>query len=248
MENRRDKHILFCIALVFFLMVAVRSQGYSASDWHQGDAELRFRIEKDYTEALIPNISLLDVVPDKKSESVAKWIEKNRWAEKRRVNGRLALNFIPSQSKPIIYNLHRDFTHFVARGSVIDGADPNTSVRFEVHSDKRPLFRTPPITPQNPVAEINVAIPPRSRQLELVTSVRDSKFRRWAKWVDPGFMVRRNYPQVSFTRIWAPGYDLEDFVPDIFATSDGARVESQVLSAGRGEAMDILFDTSGGQP
>ncbi len=248
MENRRHKHILFWIALVFFLVVAVRSQGSSASDWHQGDAELRFRIEKDYTHSLIPNISLLDVVPDKKSESVAKWIEKNRWAEKRRVNGRLALNFIPSQSKPIIYNLHRDFTHFVARGSVIDGADPNTSVRFEVHSDKRPLFRTPPVTVQNPVAEINVAIPPRSRQLELVTSSRDSKFRRWAKWVDPGFMVRRNYPKVSFTRISAPGYNLEDFVPEIFATSDGTRVESRVLSAARGEPMDILFDTSEGHP
>ncbi len=244
------RHILFRIALVSFFSAGVRSQGTSAlSVWHEENAELRFRIEKDYSHSLIPNVSLLDFPPDKKSESVAKWIEKNRWSQKPRVNGRLSLNFLPSfSSKPVIYNLHRDFIHFVARGSLIDGADPNTSVRFEIHSDRRPLFRSPPITVQNPVVEINVAIPPGSRQLKLVTNPRDDKYLRWAKWVDPGFMLRRQYPKVSFTRIYAPGFNLEDFVPEVFATSDGSRVDSRILSVGRGEPMDILFDSSEGNP
>ena len=249
MENHSNKCVLFRTALVLFLSATVWSQGTSpTSGWHERDAEIRFRIEKDYSHSLIPNISLLDVSPDKKSESVAKWIDKNRWAEKRRVNGRLALNFLPSQSKPAIYNLHRDFIHFVARASLIDGADPNSSIRFEIHTDRRPLFRSPPLTVQNPVAEINVAIPPQSKQLKLSTNSRDSKYRAWAKWVDPGFMVRRNYPKVSFTRIYAPGYNLGNFMPEVFATSDGARVDSQVLSAARGEPMDILFDSSEGHP
>ena len=244
------KHLMFWVALVLFLSAGVRSQGSSStSAWHERDAEIRFRIEKDYSHSLIPNISLLDFPPDKKSESVAKWIEKNRWSQKPRVNGRLSLNFLPSfSSKPIIYNLHRDFIHFVARGSIIDGADPNTSVRFEIHSDRRPLFRSPPVTVQNPVAEINVAIPPGSKQLKLVTNSRDSKHLRWARWVDPGFMLRRQYPRTSFTRIYAPGYNLENFVPEVFATTDGAKVGSRVLSAARGEPMDILFDTSEGNP
>ncbi|MBL7185647.1 MAG: PKD domain-containing protein [Phycisphaerae bacterium] len=249
MENHGNKHMLFWIALVLFLSVAVRSQGTSsASGWHERDAEIRFRVEKDYTHSLIPNISLLDVPPDKESASVAKWIEEKRWTEKRRVNGKLALNFLPSQSKPATYNLHRDFTHFVARASLIDGADPNSSIRFEIHTDRRPLFRSPPLTVQNPVVEINVAMPPQSKQIKLSTNSRDSKYRGWAKWVDPGFMVRRQYPKVSFTRIYAPGYNLEDFVPEVYATSDGARVDSRILSVGRGEPMDILFDSSAGHP
>ena len=156
-ENHGNKCVLFRIALVLFLSATVWSQGTSpTSDWHERDAEICFRIEKDYSHSLIPNISLLDVPPDKKSESVAKWIEKNRWAEKRRVNGRLALNFLPSQSKPAIYNLHRDFIHFVARASLIDGADPNSSIRFEIHTDRRPLFRSPPLTVQNPAVTIEI--------------------------------------------------------------------------------------------
>ena len=75
MEDNDNKHILFWIALVLFFSAGVQSQGTSSSSaWRQKNAELRFRIEKDYTHSLIPSVSLLDVVPDKKSESVGKWI------------------------------------------------------------------------------------------------------------------------------------------------------------------------------
>ncbi|MHC4566781.1 MAG: hypothetical protein ACYTE3_13620 [Planctomycetota bacterium] len=132
--------------------------GSASSEWHEPDAKIRFRIEKDDNHSLIPQISLLDVQPDKKSESVWKWIGKSRWTEKRSVNGKRCLNTLPTwSSKPIIYNLHRDIGQFVARGVVTDRADPNTSVRFEVQNDRRTLFRSPPVTVSNPVAEINVA-------------------------------------------------------------------------------------------
>ncbi|MHC4226101.1 MAG: NPCBM/NEW2 domain-containing protein [Planctomycetota bacterium] len=251
-DTRAGTHrrIVLCIAIALLSSAHGRVEGAStSSDWHEKDASIRFRIEKDYTHSLIPQVSLLDIQPDKKSESVWKWIEKHRWSQKPRVNGRLCLNFIPSfSSKPIIYNLHRDLTHFVARGSIIDGADPNTSVRFQVHADKRPIFRSRPVTVAGPVAEMNVAIPPRTKQLKLVTESSDKKYFSRARWVDPGFMLRRRYPKVSFARIHAPGYNLEDFIPEVFVTSDGSRVGSQMLSALRGEPMDILFDSSKGNP
>jgi len=182
--------------------------GSASSEWHEPQARIRFRIEKDDSRSLIPQVSLLDAQPDKKSESVWKWIQKSRWSEKRRVNGRLCLNTLPTFSeKPIVYNLVREIGQFVARGVVTDGADPNTSVRFEVQNEKRTLFRTPPVTVANPVAEINVAIPPGSKQLKLVTQSRDKKYYRWARWADPGFVMRRQYPQVSSVSIHAPGYD-----------------------------------------
>ena len=235
--------VLVCVA------AAPLFGGSSSSDWHEPNAKVRFRIEKDDNHSLIPLISLLDVQPDKKSESVWKWIQKSRWTEKRRVNGRLCLNTLPTfSSKPIIYNLHRDIGQFVARGVVTDGADPNTSVRFEIQNDKRTLFRSQPVTPASPVVEINVAIPPGSKQLQLVTQSADDKYYRWARWVDPGFIFRRQYPQVSSTKICAPGYNLEDFVPAVRVTGDGVPVNSRLLAVGKGEPMDILFDTSEASP
>ncbi len=223
--------------------------GSSSDDWHEPLAKVRFRIEKDDDYALIPAISLLDVQPDKKSKSVWKWIQKNRWDEKRRVNGRLCLNTLPTfGSKPIIYNLHRNIGRFVARGVVTDGAEPNTSVRFEIENDRRTLYRSRHVTALSPVVEINVAIPPGSRQLKLVTLSDDKKYYRRARWVDPGFVLRRQYPQVSSTRIYAPGYNPEQLDTVVRITSDGSKVESRVLFAAKGEPMEILFDTTEASP
>jgi len=241
---------IFLFGAFTLCVAAVPSLGESSSsDWHEPLAKVRFRIEKDDNYALIPAISLLDVQPDKKSESVWKWIQKNRWNEKRRVNGKYCLNLLPTfSSKPIIYNLHRNIGQFVARGTVFDGADPNTSVRFEIQNDRRTLFRSRHVTVRNPVVEINVAIPPGSKQLKLVTLSDDKNYYRWARWVDPGFILRRQYPQVSSTRIYAPGYNLEQFDAVVRVTSDGSKVGSRVLSVGKGEPMDILFDTTEASP
>jgi len=229
---------------------AARSEEIASSpSWHVKNAEVRFRVEKDYTKSIIPHISLLDVQPDKKSESVWKWIQKNRWTERRRINGKLCLNALPTfGSRPIIYNLNREVTHFVARAVITDGADPNTSVIFEVYADKRLIYKSEPLTESRQVEEINTAIPARSKQLRLVAEASDKKSYRWARWVDPGVTLRGQFPEVSFARICAPGYDLEDFTPEVYITSSGAKVSSRILSAGRGEPMDILFDSTKGYP
>jgi NPCBM/NEW2 domain/PKD domain len=242
--------------LLLYLSITVclcaNSWAQEAADslpWHEKSAVLRFRIEKDNTHSLVPNVSLLDIPPDKKSANVKKWIEKNRWTQKPRVRGELCLNFLPSfGSKPIVYDLARQITHFVARAAIVDGADPNTAVTFEVYADKRLIFRCGPLTPQNPLAEINAGIPVRSRQLRLVTISRGDKHLGSARWVDPGFLLRGVYPKVSVVHLYAPGYELENFTPEVVAPSSGAEVRSEVLYAGRGEPMDILFETLEGNP
>jgi len=244
------RYFLLSTFIVLPVSTNVRSQESRTSiPWHIKGAAIRFRIEKDDDYSLIPNVSLLDIEPDKKSANVKKWIEKNRWNERRRINGRLHQNLLPSfGSSPMIYNLHKDFTHFVARAGFIDGADPNASVSFELYADKRLFFRTGPLTMQRPLVEINAAIPARTKQLKLVTKAPDNKYYRWAKWIDPGFMLRGQYPNVSLVRIYAPGYNLEDFVPEILATSSGDRVNSRILFVQQGEPMDILFESPKASP
>ena len=247
----RGRYLLFAIFLIALLACAnVRAQETATLDsWHVEDAPLRFFIEKDHARSLIPDVSLLDIAPDKKSEAVKKWIDKNRWVDKRRINGELYLSFLPTfGSRPIIYNLHKDFARFVARAGIIDGADPNASVSFEVYADKRLISRAGPLTAARPLAEINTVIPARSKQIKLVPKAPDNKHLRWARWLDPGFTLRGKYPKVSFARIYIAGYNPEDFVPEVIATSTGSRVNSRILSVRRGEPMDILFDSAEGNP
>jgi tetratricopeptide (TPR) repeat protein len=252
--NRRTRRGIGCLlvypAIVLSLCGNVRPQDAAVSiPWHEQSAALRFRIEKDDARSFIPNVSLFDLETAEKSADVRKWAEKNRWSDKRRINGQLCLNFVPAfGTTPIIYNLHKDFTHFVARAAIVDGADPNTSVAFEVYADKRLISRAGPLTRESPVAEIQAGIPVRSKQLKLVVKAEDNNHLGWAKWVDPGFLLRGAYPKVSCVRIHAPGYNLDDFVPQVYAPSSGAKVNSRILSAGRGEPMDILFDSTEAHP
>ncbi|HUV64535.1 MAG TPA: NPCBM/NEW2 domain-containing protein, partial [Sedimentisphaerales bacterium] len=248
--RRGVRCLLVCPVIVLSLCGNVRSQDTAASiPWHEKSAVLRFRIEKDDTRSFTPNVSLFDLETAEKSADVKGWAAKNRWSDKRRINGELCLNFIPTfGSRAIIYNLHRDFTHFVARAAIVDGADPNTSVVFEVYADKRLISRCGPLTRENPVAEIQAGIPVRSKQLKLVVEAADNNYLRWARWVDPGFLLRGAYPKVSCVRVYAPGCNLEDFVPQVYAPSSGAKLNGRILSAGRGEPMDILFDSTEAHP
>ncbi len=245
-----SRYILCCAIVVSSINAsAISQEPAGTSGWHENDAGLRFRIEKDYSHSLIPDVSLLDIPPDKKSKNVKEWIDKNRWIKKYQINGKLCQNILPSfGSRYITYNLKRDYIHLVARAGIVDRADPNTSVTFEVYADKRLIFRAGPLTPKRPLAEINTAIPARSKQLRLITKAPGNKYLNRAKWVDPGFMLRGSYPEVSLVRLYSPGHNPEDFFPEVIATNSGIKVNSMVLSAGRGEPMDIIFENPRGNP
>ena len=63
-------NILSCVLIVLSIIAAVKSQEPAGtSGWHENDAGLRFRIEKDYSHSLVPDVSLLDIPPDKKSKN-----------------------------------------------------------------------------------------------------------------------------------------------------------------------------------
>jgi len=247
---RYFRDFLCRVLIVLSITASAQSQEPAGtSGWHENDAGIRFRIEKDYSHSLVPDVSLLDIPPDKKSKNVKKWIDENRWIKRYQINGKLCQNILPSfGSSYITYNLNRDYIHFVARAGIVDRADPNTSVIFEVYADKRLIFRAGPLTPQKPLAEINTAIPARSKQLRLITKSEENKYLNRAKWVDPGFMLRGSYPEVSLVRLYTPGHNPDDFVPEVIATNSGIRVNSRVLSASRGEPMDILFENPKGNP
>ncbi len=244
------RKFLCCALVALSIMTSAMShEPTGTTGWHEKDAEIRFRIEKDYSHSLIPDVSLLDIPPDKKSKNVKKWIDEYKWTKRYQINGKLCQNVLPSfGSSFITYNLKRDYIHFVARAGIVDRADPNTSVTFEVYADKRLIFRAGPLTPKRPLAEINTAIPARSKQLRLITKASENKYRNRAKWVDPGFMLKGAYPEVSLVRLYTPGHNPENCVPEVIATNSGARVNSMVLSAGRGEPMDILFENPRGNP
>jgi len=240
-----------CLAVVVLSITAaaMSQEPAGTTGWHENDTGLRFRIEKDYSHSLIPDVSLLDIEPDKKSKNVKKWIDENRWIKRYQINGKLCQNILPSfGSSFITYNLNRDYIHFVARAGIVDRSDPNTSVTFEVYADKRLIFRAGPLTPQKPLAEINTAIPVRSKQLRLITKASENKYLSRAKWVDPGFMLRGEYPEVSLVRLYVTGHNPDDFVPEVIATNNSVRVNSTVLSVGRGEPMDILFESPKANP
>jgi len=243
-------YVLLCVAVILYVSVPVCAQDATAvSPWHEPRADICFRIEKDESQALVPSLSLLDVAPDRPSEAVGRWVARNKWSKTCRVNGKLCLNFLPVlNDTPIVYTLHPNVGYFMARGAVIDGADPNTSVRFQVLTEKRALFTSRPVTVQHPVVEIYVKIPPQSRQLRLEIKSYRNQYLSGVKWVDPGVMFRRQYPKVSSVRVFAPGFHLETLIPVIISPMDGSRVLHEVLSAAPGDPMEILFDSSQGHP
>ncbi|MBN2314964.1 MAG: NPCBM/NEW2 domain-containing protein [Sedimentisphaerales bacterium] len=241
-------HTRFLITL--FLVASVQAgDAPTSSNWHVKNAPVRFRIEKDDDRSLIPEVSLLDLTSDIKSESVQNWIKENRWSEKRQFQGKLCQNCLPAfGSNGFKCNLNRDFTHFVARAGIYDSTDPNTVLHFEVYADERRIFRSKSITRRNPIVEVNAGIPPRSKELKLVVVTDEGRFRNRARWIDPGFLSRGHYPSVSFARIYAPGYDVSNFIPEVYATTSGDKVKSRIFSAAPGEAMEILFESPVGNP
>ncbi len=244
-----DCLLLYLLSVLCFCADVRATEASTSSGWHVKNAPIRFRVERDDDQSLIPEVSLLDLAPDEKSEAVKKWIDKNRWSEKRLFQGKLCQNCLPAfGSNGFKYDLHRDFAQFVSRAGIYDSTDPNTVVVFEVYADERRIFRSDPVTRSNPMVEINAGIPPRSKQLKLVVLTQEDRFRNRARWIDPGFILRGRYPMVSFARIYAPGYDLTAFQPEVVATASGERFKSFVLSAAPGEAIEILFESPVGNP
>jgi hypothetical protein len=145
----------------------------------------------------------------------------------------------------VTYENQKQHRRFVALAGLNDRADANMSVSFEVYADKRRLHRTEPITTNMPPVEINVGIPSIAKEVRLVTNGSDMEGKQWVSLVDAGFVLRGNNPEVSYVKLYTPGFDAGDFEAVVFTTI-GQQVPSRLFGAQQAESMEILFDNSYG--
>jgi len=246
----RCEHQVLCAVAVASLICSISRAseiGRSVS-WDVEDATLRFRIEKDHTYPQVPDVHLSDLKAEKGSSSVRKSKTNGQWAGRYyELNGKLYKGGIAiSAPANAVYKYQKEFGRFVALAGVSDRADPNASASFEVYADWRELYKSGLLTKQMPPVEINLQIPPGTKQLKLLTDGSNMNNHRWANWVNAGFLLKGKNPKVSYVKVYTPGYDPTDFEAAVF-TSTGRQVGSQLLWTKQGEPMEILFDNSQGR-
>jgi hypothetical protein len=203
--------------------------------WHLEDAELRVRIEKDDSYSQVPDVHLSDL--KKKREFTGTYYK---------LNGKVYKKGIAmSAPATVTYKHEKDHGRFVALAGLADRASSDAQISLEVYADKKRIYRSGLVTkPMSPV-EINVRIPSAAKQLKIETANSNIKGHRWANLVNAGYLLRRQWPEVSYVRLYNPGFDTRDFEAVVF-TLIGQRVPSRLFWTGADEPMEILFDNTYG--
>ena len=203
--------------------------------WHLEDAAFRFRIEKDPAHSQIPDVHLSDL--NKKKKWTGSYYRLNGKVYKKGIN-----MACPGE---VTYKHEKQHRRFVALAGLNDRADSDMSVSFEIYADKRRLYRSGPLTKQMPPVEINVGIPSTAKKIKLITTGSDMKGKRRASLVSAGYLLRGQNPEVSYAKLYMPGFDARDFEAVVFTTI-GQRVPSRLFWTEADEPMEILFDNSYG--
>ena len=206
--------------------------------WHLDDAKFRIRIEKDPAYAQVPDVHLSD---SRKSENERQW-NGSYYRLKGKVYKKGITMTCPGKAT---YKHQKEYRRFVALAGLSDRADPNMSVNLEVYADKRRIFKSEPITKYMQPIEINVGLPSTAKNIKLATTGTDMKGKRRLSLVDAGFLLRGENPEVSYVKLYMPGYDARGFEPVIF-NSIGQQISCQVFHAQQDEPMEVLFDNSHG--
>ena len=203
--------------------------------WHLEDAAFRFRIEKDPAHSQIPDVHLSDL--NKKKKWTGTYYRLNGKVYKKGIN--------MSCPGEVTCKHEKQHRRFVALAGLNDRADSDMFVSFEIYADKRRVYRSEPLTKHMPPLEINVGVPSTAKQVKLVTTGSDMKGNRRASLVNAGYLLRGKNPEVSYVKLYTPGFDARDFEAVVF-TSIGQRVPSRLFWTGADEPMEILFDNSYG--
>jgi len=233
-EHMRRLLFAAAAALLICRVGSATEAGRSVS-WHLEEAELRFRIEKDDTYSQIPDIHLSDL--KKKRKWTGSYYRQNGKVYKKGIN-----MTCPGE---VTYKHEKQHRRFVALAGLNDRADSDMSVSFEIYADKRRVYRSEPLTKHMPPLEINVGIPSTAKKIKLVTTGSDMKGKRRASLVNAGYLLRGQNPEVSYAKLYMPGFDARDFEAVVFTTI-GQRVTSRLFWTGADEPMEILFDNSYG--
>ena len=231
---------LLCAAAMVLLVcdIGLASQNGRSVPWHLDNAAFRIRIEKDSAYSQAPDVHLSD---SKKSKDKRQWN-----GSYYRLNGKVYKKGITlSCPGKATYKHKKEYRRFVALAGLSSRADPNMSVRLDVFADKRRIYKSEPITKYMQPIEINVGLPSTAKEIKLATTGTDMKGKRRLSLVDAGFLLRGGNPEVSYAKLYMPGYDARDYESVVFTTI-GQEVPSRIFQAQQDEPMEILFDNTRG--
>lgn len=226
------------VTALLFCDTGLSAEDSRAVPWHLEEAKFRIRIEKDPAYAQVPDVHLSD---SRKSENERQWN-----GSYYRLNGKVYKKGVTiSCPGEVSYKHEREYRRLVALAGLTDRADPNMSVRLEVYADKRRIFKSDPITKYMQPVEINVGLPSTAKKIKLATTSTNENSQGRLRLVDAGFLLRGENPEVSYAKLYMPGYDARDYEPVVF-TSMGQEVPCRVFHAQQDEPMEIFFDNSRG--
>ncbi|HUU17915.1 MAG TPA: NPCBM/NEW2 domain-containing protein [Sedimentisphaerales bacterium] len=230
------RRLLFAAAAALFVCnIGWAAEVGRSVPWHLEDAAFRFRIEKDPAHSQIPDVHLSDL--KKKKKWTGSYYRLNGKVYKKGIN-----MTCPGE---VTYKHENQHRRFVALAGLNDRADSDMSVSFEIYADKRRVYKSEPLTKHMPPLEINIGIPSTAEQIKLVTTGSDMKGERRASLVSAGYLLRGQNPEVSYAKLYMPGFDARDFEAVVFTTI-GQRVPSRLFWTKADEPMEILFDNSYG--
>ncbi len=84
---------------------------------------------------------------------------------------------------------------------VRDDAGDAASIVFEVFAGDRKLYTSPPLTKYATPIGIDVRIPPKTKEIRLVTSGPSSEGHHWAGWANAGFQTRDDASRVALCHV-----------------------------------------------
>ena len=218
--------------LTFFLLPLLYGvASASSSSWQVPAAVLKFTIEADPNQPQTPGIDISGQDNSKVSWSGAYY----------RIDGKTYKRSVamtcPGQA---VYACKDEFRRFVALIGVREDAGESASIVFEVFASTRKLYSSPPLTKYSTPIGIDVRIPPKTKELRLVTSGSSSEGHHWAGWVNAGFPARDDNPRVGYVTLPVPGFDPSKYEVVVFS-ANGSRIAATRLGALEDGKVDQLF-------
>ncbi len=216
------------LLLLSFLPSAVAA---SSGSWHVPEAVLRFTLEADPNQPQVPGVDI----------SGKKAGEMDWPGAYYRIDGKTYKRAIamtcPGKAS---YACKEDLRRFVALIGVREDAAESASIVFQVLAGTRKLYSSPPMTRHSTPIGIDIRIPPRTKQIELVATGSSSQGHHWAGWVNPGFPTRDDNPRVGYVTLPVPGFDPSKYEV-VMVTANGGRVPGARLSVPQEGKVDHLF-------
>jgi hypothetical protein len=218
--------------LVLLVLPSLCSFAFASSgSWHVPGAVLKFTIEADANQPQVPGVDISGQKRGKVDWSGAYY----------RIDGKTYKNAVvmtcPGKAA---YPCKEEFRRFVALIGVREDAGESASIVFEVFAGERRLYTSPPMTRYSAPIGIDVRIPPKTKELRLVTTGAGSEGHHWACWANAGFQTKEDNPRVGYVTLPVPGFDLSKYEVVVF-TTNGTRVGSRRLGTPEEGKVDQLF-------